>query len=120
MASEAPARRTAWTTVARVHLVDGGNKACGELLMELVAPMRELAPGDVVRLIATDPAAPVDIPAWCHLTRHGYLGAGVQADGRPHYDLEVASDPARVRPDSPWRREGLATSPPTPEGRTRP
>jgi len=26
----------------------------------------------VIRLIATDPAVPLDIPVWCHLTGHAY------------------------------------------------
>jgi tRNA 2-thiouridine synthesizing protein A len=102
-----------------MHLVDGGNKACGELLMELVAPMRALPAGEVVRLVATDPAAPLDVPAWCHLTRHGFLGAGTEPDGRPHYDLQVSADPQRIQLDRPWRREPLAASPSTPEGRSR-
>ena len=86
----------------RVH-IDGGDLACGELLMRLVQPMRELSPGQVVRLVATDPAAPLDIPAWCHLTGHGYLGKGFGADGRAHYDLEVSAQPRHTRPGSPWR-----------------
>lgn len=87
------------------HVVDGGDRACGELLMALVEPMRQLAPGRVVRLVATDPAAPIDIPAWCHLTGHGYRGAGRGADGRPHYDLEVSAQPTPTRAGRPWRRD---------------
>ncbi|MER6685993.1 sulfurtransferase TusA family protein [Streptomyces olivaceoviridis] len=30
-------------------------------------------PGAVVHVIATDPAAPLDLPAWCHMTGHTYL-----------------------------------------------
>jgi len=28
----------------------------------------------VIHLIARDPAAPLDLAAWCHLTGHTYLG----------------------------------------------
>jgi tRNA 2-thiouridine synthesizing protein A len=32
-----------------------------------------MAPGAVLRLIALDPGAPADIPAWCRLTGHALL-----------------------------------------------
>lgn len=85
--------------------------------MQLVEPMRALPAGDVVRLVATDPAAPIDIPAWCHLTGHEYLGSGTQFDGRPHYDLEVSARAVATRHGKPWHR---AESTPQPEGNTSP
>lgn len=99
------------------HLVDGGDLACGELLMRLVSRMGTLPTGDVVRLVATDPAAPLDIPAWCHLTGHAYLGPGQEDDGRPHYDLEVCARAADTRPGQPWR---LAEPIPPPKGSASP
>lgn len=86
-----------------VEIVDGEDRACGELLVVLAARARRLAPGSAVRLIATDPAAAVDLPAWCHLTGHHFLGAGRQGDGRAHYDLMTASAPRPTHPDHPWR-----------------
>ncbi len=84
------------------ELVDGGDRGCGELLLVLAARSRTLAPGSEVRLVATDPAAPLDLPAWCHLTGHHYLGRGVGADGRPHYDLRLSEDARGTRADRPW------------------
>ena len=49
---------------------DAGDLGCGELVLELRGRMLELAPGGVLRLIATDAGAPADIPAWCRLTGH--------------------------------------------------
>lgn len=72
--------------------------------MTLVAPMRQLPAGQLVRLVATDPAAPVDIPAWCHLTGHEYVRPGVEPDGRPHYLLKVSQQAAQTRDGKPWRR----------------
>ncbi len=43
---------------------------CGELLLELRTRMGGLRPGQVFELIAHDPGAPADIPAWCRLTGH--------------------------------------------------
>jgi tRNA 2-thiouridine synthesizing protein A len=37
--------------------------------------MQELAPGDVLRLIARDRGAPEDLPAWCRMTGHRLRGA---------------------------------------------
>ena len=39
-----------------------------------------LPAGGVIRVTATDPAAPEDIPAWCRLTGHPLLAAD-----HPHY-----------------------------------
>lgn len=84
-------------------ILDGGDRSCGELLLALLEPVRTLPPGSVLRLIATDPAAPLDLPAWCHLTGHRYLGSGRHVDGRPSYDLELTADAVSVRPARPWR-----------------
>ena len=87
----------------QIQLVDGGDRACGELLLVLAQRARRLRYGDRIRLIATDPAAVIDLPAWCHLTGHGYLGDGRQPDGRPHYDLEIGAAPRATDPAEPWR-----------------
>ncbi|WP_155373221.1 sulfurtransferase TusA family protein [Catellatospora vulcania] len=42
--------------------------------------------GAVVRVLADDPAAAVDIPAWCRMRAQQYLGAA-SADGSPAFDV---------------------------------
>jgi len=32
-----------------------------------------LEPGEILRLIARDPGAPADVPAWCRLTGHALV-----------------------------------------------
>ena len=49
---------------------DAGDLACGELVLELRLRMRQLTSGQVLCLIARDPGAPADIPAWCRMTGH--------------------------------------------------
>jgi tRNA 2-thiouridine synthesizing protein A len=49
---------------------DAGDLNCGELVMELMLRMRKLQPGQVMRLVATDPGGVSDIPAWCRMTGH--------------------------------------------------
>lgn len=92
------------------EVVDGEDRACGELLLVLAARARGLAPGTDLRLIATDPAAVLDLPAWCHLTGHSYVGRGEQDDGRPHYDLRTARYPRQTDPARPWRLHDPAPS----------
>ncbi len=59
-----------------VHdVLDAGGKGCGELVFDLMLRMRALAPGQVLRLVATDPGAPHDVPAWCRLTGHALVRA---------------------------------------------
>ena len=86
-----------------VEVVDGGDRACGELLLVLAARSRSAAPYSQIRLLATDPAAAMDLPAWCHLTGTDYLGHGVDADGCPYYDIRVSAGARDTRDSNPWR-----------------
>ena len=52
---------------------DAGPMGCGELVMALRMRMASLPPGGVLRIRATDPAAPEDLPAWCRLTGHALV-----------------------------------------------
>jgi len=83
-------------------LIDGGDRACVRLLLELRARISGLPAGTVIHLIASDPAAPVDLPAWCHLTGHAYLGPVPAL--RPTYAMRTVPAPAGTDPASPWRR----------------
>lgn len=52
---------------------DAGEMGCGELVLELRARLARLRPGQVLQLIARDPGAPADLPAWCRMTGHTLL-----------------------------------------------
>jgi tRNA 2-thiouridine synthesizing protein A len=65
-------------------VIDGGDRACVSLLLELRARIDGLPGGTIIHLVASDPAAPIDLPAWCHLTGHTYLGP-VPATATPTY-----------------------------------
>ena len=86
-----------------MEVLDGGDRACGELLLVLAARSRILAPHSQIRLLATDPAAAIDLPAWCHLTGHDYLGHGVNADGRSYYDVRLSDSARSTAHTQPWR-----------------
>ena len=57
-------------TTSSDHEWDAGEMGCGELVLELRARVERLRPGAVLKLIARDPGAPADLPAWCRLTGH--------------------------------------------------
>lgn len=86
-----------------VEVVDGGDRACGELLLLLAARARRLSAGVEVRLIATDPAAAIDLPAWCYLTGHEFLAAATMPDGRACYDVLLTERAQATQPNQPWR-----------------
>jgi tRNA 2-thiouridine synthesizing protein A len=52
---------------------DADDMGCGDLVLELRARMLGLRPGQVLRLVARDPGAPADLPAWCRMTGHALL-----------------------------------------------
>ena len=84
-------------------VVDGGDRTCVALLIELRARITQLAPGTVIHLIATDPAAPLDLAAWCHLTGHTYLGPVREPHGAPAFALRTGAASRQTQPHSPWR-----------------
>ena len=49
---------------------DAGNMGCGELVMGLRMQLLSMRPREILKLTATDPGAPQDLPAWCRLTGH--------------------------------------------------
>lgn len=54
---------------------DAGDLGCGDLLLQLRFRIETLEPGRVLRLVALDPGAPADLPAWCRLTGHALVAA---------------------------------------------
>jgi tRNA 2-thiouridine synthesizing protein A len=47
---------------------DAGDLGCGELVIQLRQRLRAMQAGEILRVRATDPGAPQDLPAWCRLT----------------------------------------------------
>jgi tRNA 2-thiouridine synthesizing protein A len=66
---------------------DGGDLGCGELLLELRGFVAPLEPGQHVLVAARDSGAPIEMPAWCRLTRHRLL-----AEQHPFYLVERRAD----------------------------
>jgi tRNA 2-thiouridine synthesizing protein A len=51
---------------------DAGRMGCGELLVALRRRLRQM-PSQTLKLVALDPGAPLDLPAWCRLTGNDLL-----------------------------------------------
>jgi organic radical activating enzyme len=64
----------------RVAIAGGGRGLGSGLLFELVAALRDAAPGDLVALTTTAPIAN-DLEAWSLLTGHAIVSASRQPDG---------------------------------------
>ncbi|NNN32878.1 sulfurtransferase TusA family protein [Streptomyces sp. S3(2020)] len=92
------------TTTADIT-VDGTGLLCVTLLLKLRARIDGAEPGSVVHVIATDPAAPLDLPAWCQMTGHTYLGPVPEPD-QDVYALRLTDTPLPTPSDAPWHADG--------------
>jgi len=52
---------------------DGGDLACGQLLLDLHLRFKELAAGTRIVVRSVDAGAPLEIPAWCRVLGHDLL-----------------------------------------------
>lgn len=77
------------SAVAPAHDAEwnAGDLACGELVLELRGRLRAMSPANIIKVIARDPAAPEDIPAWCRLTGHALVHAR-----HPYYFIRRKED----------------------------
>ena len=55
--------------------LDCRGQVCPMPVIALARAVQELAVGDTVVVLSDDPAAGVDIPAWCRMKGQEYLGA---------------------------------------------
>ena len=63
-------------TIAIVTTVDARGLACPLPLTMAKRQMADLAPGETIVVLATDPEAPIDLAAWAEDEGHAYEGAG--------------------------------------------
>jgi TusA-related sulfurtransferase len=65
--------------------LDCRGQVCPMPVIELGRRIIEVAVGEVVAVVADDPAARHDVPAWCRMREQGYLGEESADDGTPRY-----------------------------------
>jgi tRNA 2-thiouridine synthesizing protein A len=66
---------------------DAGDIGCGDLALELRIKLRSFESGQTLKVIARDPGAPIDLPAWCRLT-----GNALVASRHPEYWIKRKND----------------------------
>ena len=70
--------------------LDCRGKRCPVPVIELARAAKAAQAGAVIRVLADDPAAAHDIPAWCRMRGQEFLGAAEGAGG-PAYDVRLAA-----------------------------
>ncbi len=55
------------------EILDARRQRCPLPVIRLAALLGDLAPGSLVRLLATDPAARTDVPAFCRMRGHDLI-----------------------------------------------
>ncbi len=58
---------------------------CPRPIIELAKALPDVAVGDLLAVVAHDPAARYDVPAWCRMRGQEYVGEESAADGAPRY-----------------------------------
>lgn len=71
--------------------VDARGKPCPMPVIELAKAVEAAQPGAVVRLLADDPTARVDVPVWCRM-RDQRLVASSQDDGVWTFEVQATPD----------------------------
>ncbi len=66
-------------------LLDCRAMRCPLPVIELARHIGDVALGGLVTVLADDPAAAADIPAWCRMRGQDYLGSGQADGGAPAY-----------------------------------
>lgn len=95
---------------------DGGDLDCGSGLALLIREhMLAVPQGEVLEVKSREPTVRDDLPPWCQLTGHEYLGALEAQDGTRYFvrrgaqeDRELAEDKARAR-EYEWRARARST-----------
>jgi len=81
-----------------------GRSSCG-------GRITHLALGTVIHLIASGPAVPTGLAAWCHRTGHAYLGRCANHPVDPAYALHTSAAYRVIQPHSRWRLTRQASRP---------
>lgn len=58
---------------------------CPRPIIELARHLDDVSIGESLAVVAEDPAAAVDVPAWCRMRGQEYVGADQASDGVARY-----------------------------------
>ena len=85
---------------AAQEFLDLSGLLCPLPVLRLRRRLRHVAPGTRVVLLVTDPAAPLDIKAFCNIEGHAYLSEREAARGTVEIALRVGPG-GTFAPDTP-------------------
>ena len=69
---------------------DGGDETCGRVIVNLHLYLKDQEPGTRILVISRDPAAPVELPAWCRMTKNRLMKMQ-----HPYYLITLKPDSVR-------------------------
>ena len=70
--------------------IDARHLLCPLPVLRLRKRLQSVVPGQVVRLLATDPAAVIDVPHFCAESGHALLTTEILEDGVTAYRVRAA------------------------------
>lgn len=73
------------------HHIDARGLFCPEPVMLLHKKIREMAVGEVLTLVASDPSTQRDVPKFCHFLGHELLNSSEQ-DKLFHYSIRKCGE----------------------------
>ena len=82
------------STPARIDSIDARGLYCPVPILRTRDRLRGLAPGDVLEVLADDPAILEDMPAYCRSHGHEYLGHTEEGGGAWRVALKKKRDPS--------------------------
>jgi tRNA 2-thiouridine synthesizing protein A len=71
-------------------VLDCRGQRCPLPVIALARHLPELPVGATIRVLADDPAAAIDIPAWCRLRNQDFIGSST-VDNSAAYDIRRTS-----------------------------
>jgi TusA-related sulfurtransferase len=64
---------------------------CPMPVIELARHLTGVPVGELLGVVARDPAARVDVPAWCRMKEQDYVGEDTADDGAPRFVVRRVS-----------------------------
>jgi cysteine desulfurase len=72
-------------------VIDSRGRRCPLPILDLARALPQAAIGQLLTLLADDPAAATDVPAWCRMTGHKFVGveSGAESSAANHTEIGV-------------------------------